>query len=53
MTVTTVPVPPFSMMARIAGGSAVGVAICSAAEPESPCAHTLPSPSSDAAPSAR
>ena len=28
------------------GGSAPAVAICSAAEPESPCAQTLPRPSS-------
>ena len=45
--------PPCAMMARTRAGSASGVAICSAADPESPCAHTLPSPSSDAAPNAR
>ena len=41
--------PPLAMMARIFGGSAPGVAICSAAEPDRPCAQTLPRPSSDAA----
>ena len=47
------PTNAWEMMARIFAGKAEGVAICSAAEPDSPCAQTLPRPSSDEAASAR
>ena len=46
-------IPPCATMSRICGCSAPGVAICSAAEPLSPCAQMLPSPSMLAAASAR
>ncbi len=45
--------PPAATMSRICGCSAPGVAICSAAEPLSPCAQMLPMPSMLAAASAR
>ncbi len=45
--------PPAATMSRTRAGSAFGVAICSAAEPDSPCAQTLPRPSRLAAASAR
>ena len=35
--------PPAATMSRICGCSAPGVAICSAADPLSPCAQMLPS----------
>ena len=45
--------PPCATMSRICGCSAPGVAICSAADPLSPCAQMLPRPSTLAAASAR
>ena len=46
-------IPPAATMSRICGCKAPGVAICSAAEPLSPCAQMLPRPSMLAAASAR
>ena len=45
--------PPCATMSRISGWSAPVVAICSAADPLSPCAQMLPTPSTLAAASAR
>ncbi len=45
--------PPAATISRMELGRAEGVAICRAAEPESPCAHTLPSPMKVLAPTAR
>jgi hypothetical protein len=45
--------PPCDTMSRIPGGSAPVDAICSAADPLSPCAQMLPSPRKLAAASAR
>jgi hypothetical protein len=45
--------PPWATMARICGCNAPGVAICCAADPLNPCAHTLPMPRKLAAARAR